>query len=279
MAFNAEKYQELLRKAIGSRSQKDFAKISGLSPFNLNRMLNDDVSSISVPRKLTLHKIAESSEGRVTEAQLLDVCGYEIKSETVIQKDNRTAEEKNFDVASRYRNGLEKVAGNAMKYASLEDFFETIALTDGVKPMLTKVLSETEFTGSGHLNAEYMAHCITIWRYEGYDSNLYFTVFFCKTQKDGVIISDVVFDLDTLNDLHHDKVGSFLFSMAEKGDLDYGDFPMVFMTKKHIQSQAELRLLKAIFGEDFDGSTKKEENDASCEESESEDGHDSDRAN
>ena len=265
MSFNAERYQELLRKAIGSRSQKDFATIAGLSPFNLNRMLNDDLSNVSIPRKSTLRKIAEASEGRVTEAQMLDACGYVVQVVPVIAKsDDKTPEEKNFEIASRFKAGLERVAGSAMKYGSLQDFCDTVVLTDGVKLMGTKICSEEAFKGSGHLNAEYMAHCFTVWRYEGYDSCLYFTLFFCKTENGGVIVSDAVFDLDSLSELNHDRIGNFLFSVAEKGDVNYGDFPMVFSTKPHVNTDVELRLLKAIFGDDF--SNNKENNYGSTSE-------------
>ena len=251
MKFNAENYQELLRRAIGHRTQKDFAVIAGLSPFNLNRMLNDEPSSLSVPRKSTLKKIAEAAEGRVTEAQLLYACGYAMQQALSIS-DDLTPQEKNLEIASRYKSGLEKVAGSAMKYSSVNEFLDTVSLTDGIQYMHSRVAEASEFEGVGHWNAERMAHCSTYWRYDGYDARLDFTVLFCETTKQGVIISDVVFDLDSLVQWHHDKVGSFLFAMAEKGDVNYADFPMAFSCKKHVPGEAEKRLLQAIFGENDD---------------------------
>ena len=234
MKFNAENYQELLRRAIGHRTQKDFAVIAGLSPFNLNRMLNDEPSSLSVPRKSTLKKIAEAAEGRVTEAQLLYACGYAMQQAPSIS-DDLTPQEKNLEIASRYKSGLEKVAGSAMKYSSVNEFLDTVSLTDGIQYMHSRVAEASEFEGVGHWNAERMV-----------------TVLFCETTKQGVIISDVVFDLDSLVQWHHDKVGSFLFAMAEKGDVNYADFPMAFSCRKHVPGEAEKRLLQAIFGENDD---------------------------
>lgn len=252
MKFNAEEYQELLRKAIGSRTQKEFAEIAGLSPFNLNRMLNDDSSSLSVPRKSTLKKIADAAEGRVTEAQLLWACGYEVQQNPMSMSDTLTPQEKNLVIANRYKDGLEKLAGSAMKYSSVNEFLDTVSLTDGTQYMRSKIYEPSDFEGVGHWNAERMAHCSTYWRHGGYDARLDFTVLFCETTKQGVIVSDVVFDLGSLLEWHHNAAGNFLFAVAEKGDVNYADFPMVFSCKEHVPGEAERRLLKAIFGDDDD---------------------------
>ena len=74
--YDIDKFRKLLKKAIGDRKQKEFAEIAGLSYFNLNRMLKND--SNGVPKRSSLEKIAEASEGRVTVSQLLYVCGYKL---------------------------------------------------------------------------------------------------------------------------------------------------------------------------------------------------------
>ena len=54
------KFRELLRKAMGSMNQKDFAEKAGISIVHLNRLLNNPV--ISRPSKETLRKISNASD-------------------------------------------------------------------------------------------------------------------------------------------------------------------------------------------------------------------------
>ena len=244
--FDVTRYRALLKRAIGKRTQKEFANIAGLSPYNLNRMLSDNAETV-IPRRSTLQKIAEASEGRVTEPQLLEVCGYLMN--TVTEMKDLSPEDQNLQIAMKYKSGLEKACGSAMKYASLEDFLETVSLTDGLRWMHSRIGSEESFMGTGHKNAESLAHCAVVWIYGNYDARLDFTVLFCKTEKGGYIISDIVFDLDTLIQLKHQAAMNFMFHMAEKGDVTYSDFPIVFRCRKQEIGEAEKRLLKAIFGE------------------------------
>lgn len=246
--MTVEKYRELVRKAIGSRTQKDFAEIAGLSPYNLNRMLNDPESSLSSPRKSTLQKIADASEGRVSYAQLMKACGYPVQ-EAVTKIHSLTKEEQNFELAKRLCDIVSNMFTGAMKYSSIEQFMETILLSNGWDSVRGHVWRNLDYTGAGHKGAERMAHCSMIWRNMKYDCRLDFTLFYCETAGGGVIILDSVFDLATLLDLHHDCAGRFLFSQAEKGDVNCTDYPMVFACKDHVPGEAERRLLKAIFGE------------------------------
>ena len=72
--FNQEKFRELLRQGIGSRTQKEFAEKVKMSPVTINRMLNDEV--ISQPRTQTLSVFAANMTN-VKYSELMEACGYE----------------------------------------------------------------------------------------------------------------------------------------------------------------------------------------------------------
>lgn len=80
--YNKEKFTELLDLAIGSRTKKDFAKISGIPATHLSRMVS--ASCDSVPSTDTLLKIAAHAENNVTYDELLDACGRRNAKEEAI---------------------------------------------------------------------------------------------------------------------------------------------------------------------------------------------------
>lgn len=72
--YNADALTELIKKAIGKRTNKAFAAEIDLSATHLSRILRNYFDY--PPRKSTLEKIALHSEGRVSLEDLLFVCGY-----------------------------------------------------------------------------------------------------------------------------------------------------------------------------------------------------------
>lgn len=255
--FDRTKYKKLIQKAIGNMTQKDFAEFAGISKYNLNNMLNDD--DCPVPRKSTLNKIADASRGAVTFTQLLYACGYEIQERPELIE-NYDYEDMNVEIAEKYKNALIRISNTPLKYDSISNFLETVSLTDGLGNMRFHVLendTDESIKFVGHRNAEKFIHCYVNWTYGGrypskdvFDGFLYFTVFYCKTEGGGYIISDLAFDLNTLMELRHPKADLFTMLMAQKSDINYTDFPMVFYLRKHVPGEAERRLLKAIFGDD-----------------------------
>ena len=73
-AFDPEMFSELLKKAVGSRSAKEFSKDAGISRYQVSRRLNAALSA--PPRKSTLFAISGAAQNNVTYEQLLICCGY-----------------------------------------------------------------------------------------------------------------------------------------------------------------------------------------------------------
>nr|WP_303181830.1 helix-turn-helix transcriptional regulator [Lachnoclostridium phocaeense] len=72
-----KEFRELLRRGIGTRTQKAFAEEVGISKEHLNRMLNNreiNRPTISILRNMAGHM------NTITERMLLEACGYEMES-------------------------------------------------------------------------------------------------------------------------------------------------------------------------------------------------------
>jgi len=73
-AFDPTRFSALLKKAVGSRSAKEFSKEAGISRFQVSRRLNGVLAA--PPRKSTLFAISSAAQNDVTYEQLLICCGY-----------------------------------------------------------------------------------------------------------------------------------------------------------------------------------------------------------
>ena len=73
-AYDPARFAVVLRKAIGDRTVKQFAKEADMSRFQVSRRLSCRLQT--PPRKKTLSRIASVAQGGVTYEQLLLACGY-----------------------------------------------------------------------------------------------------------------------------------------------------------------------------------------------------------
>lgn len=73
--FDIDRYVELLKKAIGGRSQTQFAKDCNLSVSYICKHINKKTDQAPLPT--TLERIAKVAQNDVTYEELLDAAGYE----------------------------------------------------------------------------------------------------------------------------------------------------------------------------------------------------------
>ena len=253
---DTKKYVELLMAAIDGRMQKDFAERAGISQSHLNRMLKSKEGS-KAPYKKTLEKIADASDGRVTKEQLFAACGYTADGND--EKDNKEdacygigakALEKTSD---KYISALHDLAGKSYKYNSLNVFMEAAAVDVIQAPRKAfRVHTDNEYDGMGRNGAERIAHCSAMLRNLSHISVTAFTLFYCRTEKGGIIITDCVSEMKELVRMAHPVAMSYLFKISEKGSVVYSNIQKVFDCEKRKDMAKETKLLIAIFGEDED---------------------------
>lgn len=244
MAFDIKIYRELLRKAIGDRSQREFARVAGLSCYNLNRMLNKDDNG--VPTVRSLEKIAEASQGRVTLGQLKAACGY--------SPDERTAEGPAFSgregciaVGMRLKEGLDAMCGSAQRYGDIDTLLSAAGLASGIRDARYYSYEPRPYKGTGRMGVGSMAFAKYMWRTDEYEAELYFTLFFHETKDGGFVFAPCAFDLNSLMELGHPGAQAFVNRQSAKGDLCFADYPVVISAEKNLYDPKE-RLFNAIFG-------------------------------
>lgn len=84
----------LVKKAIGNRSQNQFALKSGVNSGHLSRILNGKINN--PPEPDTLKKIAANSQGNVTYQELMIASGHIDASIKVVE--NKSNEEVIYDI-------------------------------------------------------------------------------------------------------------------------------------------------------------------------------------
>ena len=185
--INYRKFQELLRKGMGSRNQTEFAKVSGISRGNLNRMLNG--ADIARPSVGVLKKIASCMRS-VSLNELLVSCGYEpLDITSAIQSNMKSI-----------REGLSNcyIAEKLSSVNDIIDFLNTIYIEDESKYFITK----SEDNKTKHIPA---AEKYTIieqhWGFDKYKCITYFAVFYVYTSNGRLLVLGDVTDYQKMMEL------------------------------------------------------------------------------
>ena len=201
-------FRELLLRAIGTRTRADFANSADVSVSGINRWIQGN-TNFRTPRSRTLVKLAEASEGRVTEDEFLSACGYAVRASAV----PGAGQDENIRVALDYKEWVEMHAGSAMKYVSIAAFLDSVSYLDGRFRTVNRIWSTVPYEHTDHRGAEMTAFCSATWRKAHYESRLDFALMFCFTGGGGAIISDVVFDPSALGELGHPMAEDGRFAM------------------------------------------------------------------
>ncbi len=78
--FDKTTFADLLKRSVGSRTQKEFAALTGISSAHLSRLLHQKFDS--PPSIDTLQRLAAHAQNGVTYWDLLNACGYmDVKKE------------------------------------------------------------------------------------------------------------------------------------------------------------------------------------------------------
>ena len=247
--------QNLIKIAMGQQKQNEFAEKAGISKFHLNRLLNNPDQN---PSKSTLQKIADASEGRVSFNQLyaayhngdilttqMDnedyskeyrIAGDELFDLSTVQNaspsDNHLKSKISLDVLKRVitlKNAITSYCGQSYRYISLHDVFESIRTIYHLEDVYCATYSiDTDAIDPGHRNAERAAHVIAQWGDENFQATFAFVLYYCKTEKGGIILSEAVFDLPSLLKVHNPVADDILFQLASMKDAVTSDYKIVY---------------------------------------------------
>ena len=168
-----KEFRELLRKGIGTRSQKEFAAEAGISTVHLNRMLNNE--TINQPSKDTLERLSYLMRN-ITLNELLVSCGH-------IPVD---IEEMALKVEKEIETGISEVKGSLQ--SSIPDFLDmlntlyitvrdSIAKTDGREEKIDYIP-----------DAELKIPVVLKWQFDNIYVETKFDIFYARTTGGKVII-------------------------------------------------------------------------------------------
>lgn len=262
-----KEFRRLLQRAIGNRTQKQFAEDAKMSAPYLSRLINDHV--ISQPSIGTVLKISAASEGRVSEDQLKAACGYlaeEFDQSPDLDDERLTCNARQQLIADSFIRGMAGSAGSANVWKDIESFVDTARMI--YEPRIVNSFGATiEFDGDhqnpGRMGAERVCAITLAWSTDDADVQLGAILFYSRTSKGGVVVQDVAFDLTTLFEFQHPLAGRLVLERSSKGDMNLSEYPRVMFfhwkTEKAKEEYACLRLIQAIFRDDKDNPCSDEE--------------------
>lgn len=236
--YDPDKLAALIKKAIGTRTQENFAQTSHLARVNVNRMVNGKAQFR--PTEVTLKKIAKATDA-VTENELRQACGYEpLPGEDVVKSQKR----------------IETVDDVTWIHENINNFLEFLkAQIPMALPLYNLVILENQYTNtySDGYDLFGIHRCSTPVEYSenGAVANVIYPVTFDWTnfqrgirlsaavgllghysKNNELYITDYITDVDALYkyapDLHKpiDKLGE---NFRESG-VDIKDFPVFYYT-------------------------------------------------
>ncbi len=248
-------FQNLVKIAMGQQKQNEFADKAGISKFHLNRLLNNPDQN---PSKSTLQKIADASDGRVSFNQLYAAChDGEIPAVQAANEDYskeyHIAGDELFDLTSvrqskladatlktkislevlnrvlTIKNAITSYCGQSYRYISLHDVFASIRTIYHLEDIHCSTYGiDHDTIDAGHRNAEEAAHVIAQWGDENFQATFSFVLYYCKTEKGGIILSEAVFDLPSLLKVHNPVADDILFQLASTKDAVTSDYKIVY---------------------------------------------------
>lgn len=229
MENNTIKYPEfrkLLYKAIGTRTQAQFSKETGIAAPHLNRLLRNP--EIPQPSIRTLEKIAEHSNGSVSVYRLQKACGYDIGEDTPEDMDFA---ERNRRTAEAIRNGILNLSKKHRAFDNIDEFFDSVTLlyTDGNIGFEKNEIED--YTDGGRNGAEKVCNVTFTWEAEEGSCQMACAVFFCETIGGKVIILDAATDLAELIKLMHPIARRVFFLLSAEKNVVTSQITEVYTTR------------------------------------------------
>ena len=237
MAFSFDKkklsrLREVILEGQGDMPQYRFAKVCGMRPETLSRLMKS--SSPARPSKTTLQGIAGACGADY--AELLELCGYQ--NEAKSKRQEQTMESRAARNAELMKEGFGKLFGGP--YDSIRSFFETYIMLydeDGVKISWTK---DSDYDGTDH-KGSYCSLCRCRFESAVEECAIWFILYYFKTDNGKYFVTDMSMDLASIRECEmEDLLESQGYIITED------DKPLVCRIRPLVYDSR--KLLDAIFG-------------------------------
>ena len=252
-------FRNLLRKCIGNKSQKDFAKESGISIEHLNRMLNNE--TISQPAVKTLIKIYEASKSAVSYKELLESAGYtfdkENHREILCERRELTLYQRMQAVADELETGFKRMISKQRIYPGFADVIMDYMSNQQVQKVTFSSDSiDNDKQDTDMHNGEMYRKFSAKWyinkdAYTKLRTETYFNLYYVCTSSGNIILTDVAIDGATL--MSTNSVPEYITEIFEN-ETNISKLPFISVSEeeKVEDGSPELKLLERIFGKEED---------------------------
>ena len=136
-------------------------------------------------------------------------------------------------IVASFKKGVLEFSGNATRYNSIEDMLDTVDSLYGEANFDCKITNNRKYDGKGHKAAEETANVSVSWTTDDYFCEFGFVVYYCKTAGNGVILSDVAFDLQSLYDSNHPIGVRKMSEISNLKDPVISEYQTVIMMRKN----------------------------------------------
>lgn len=184
--FNQENFRKLLRKGIGERTQKEFAKQTHVALITINHMLNKP--QIPHPKQKTLKAFAENMEN-VSLEELMVACGYaELSIEDMVRNLEASINDFFLKQNRMFFENEEEIRNQLSTYLTKANYNVSVLFRD-----FTDSDRENGWIPFFPKHAERAKAVEITWEYQDYDCRTEFFIYYVKTEKGQVVFleSDV----------------------------------------------------------------------------------------
>ena len=245
MNYKRDEFIAILKKCMGSLSQIEYARRSGIGPVTLNRILKNENQR---PSKITLKKIVKTSPEITNYEELLQVCGYIANEQDYA--DMVPFVERARSVVERIKRTLPQSVGEIRIYETLKDFIREYEISSSDEHFMgMRISKEEEYEGNRHPGTEYYSVVSFQFADDTYECRVWLVIYYVKTVGGKIIVTDTAMDGESL--VEAGAISQNAIDMLYEDGEDINSMEYFYTIRRSPKSKsAERRLLDAIFGKD-----------------------------
>lgn len=244
-------FRSLLKEAMGNKSQKEFAEMTGLSSEHLNRMLNQAL--IARPSEQTLQKIVQAVPMLDARA-LYSSCGYEPRGRIMMDLAKMSLTDVMRMVATKLKMGFSLMVQEMRCWPSLDDVLREYRSRYGWELFNIQVSNDTWKQNMDEFHKGYYSvFCVAHWMKSNglltyHKGETFFMLYFMKLDNGMYFLTDVAIDGRTLS--LYGNLPEYLKEMVYEDGEDMTSFPYCCVTteKQRPENSGLVKLQNAIFG-------------------------------
>ena len=253
-----QEFRRILREALGTDKQKEYAEKVGISPEHLNRLLNNNL--INCPSKATLDQIIKASPW-ISASDLYRSCGYSFEEfrDSIRWKIHQMDPKDQIHAGNlELERTFKELINSREIYADWKEMVHDYRARFETQRFGIAISREEESENwMKERKGSYVRSCIAKWtinldRERCWNVKTYFALYYVKLDNGSLIITDIGADGNTLGDLGY--IQQYYLDRFSEDGMIVNELPYISITTetKRPKNSPEERLIDAIFGAEED---------------------------